>query len=77
MFFSKTKDISTLTNTDVVYQIPCLNCPRPYVGETLQHLSKRVNHHKNDQASHKKDVNKLIKNGTALAKHPRDENHFF
>jgi len=47
------------------------------VGETLQHLAKRINQHRYDEAKHKIDTNKLVQNGTALAKHAREENHSF
>ena len=77
-FFSKTKNkIQITSNTDVIYQIPCYNCPRTYVGETLQHVAKRINQHRYDEAKHKKDTNKLIQNGAALAKHASEENHSF
>lgn len=66
-----------MASTNVIYQIPCLNCPRTYVGETLQHLIKRIKQHKNDERNHKNDISKSINNGTALAKHARDENHTF
>ena len=76
--FSKTKDrLPLLKNTNVIYKIPCSNCSSSYIGETLQHLSKRVTRHKSDEKKHKKDNSKSLVDGTALAQHARDKNHSF
>ena len=61
----------------MVYRIPCRDCFQVYVDETVQHLAKRVYQHKSDEKNYKKDLEKKRVDGTALAKHARDENHVF
>ena len=34
---------------DLIYSIPCGNCPKSYNGKTLKHLHKRINRHKYDE----------------------------
>lgn len=52
--------------SNVVYAIPCLNCPKKYIGMTTQYLDSRLNGHK------------YTKNAsTALHKHEKDLNHEF
>ena len=70
LIFSKTKDITpALERSGVVYCVPCLDCPKVYVGESMQHLRCRI-------YQHKYDVNKGNSN-TGLATHAKDENHHF
>ena len=48
-----------------------------YIGETLEHLSKRVPRHKSDKKKVQKNTNTKITNGTALALHAHDKDHNF
>ena len=53
---SHTKNSIPLIRTwgeGVVYRIPCLNCPGPYLGETCQLLNSDISHHYNDVDSSK------------------------
>lgn len=44
--FSRLKDpVPHLDQSDVVYRIDCLNCNQCYVGQTKQHLHKRIYNH--------------------------------
>lgn len=51
--------------THVIYQIQCKDCEGVYIGQTLQHLSSRINGHK------------YSKNSTALKKHELNKRHTF
>lgn len=52
--------------SNLVYSIPCLNCPKKYIGMTTQYLDNRLNGHK------------YTKNAsTALHKHEKNEKHEF
>jgi len=68
--FTRTKDLTPFDkNCDLVYCIPCGNCSQQYVGETLQHLEKRLRRHKYDQAKGNDE--------TALAVHSKTSGHKF
>jgi len=46
LFFSKIKDtIPKEKFSGLVYKIPCENCPKVYIGETMPFLSKRIHQH--------------------------------
>lgn len=65
--FTKLKsETPTMKNSNVVYSIPCENCPKKYIGMTTQLLKNRLNGHK------------YTKNATtALDKHLKDTHHSF
>ena len=46
---------------DVIYKIPCLQCPISYVGKTTRHLQFRIKEHQRDVKQNKKE--------SAVAKH--------
>lgn len=49
-----------------MYSIPCLNCPKKYIGMTIQYFNNKLNGHK------------YTKNAsTALHKHEKDDKHVF
>lgn len=52
--------------THVIYKIPCDNCDKVYIGQTSQHLEKRIQGHKYDKL-----------NKTALTKHTQTMKHKF
>lgn len=52
--------------SNVIYSIPCLNCPKKYIGMTTQLLENRLKGHKYQKNA-----------STALHKHERDTNHEF
>ncbi|XP_037037920.1 uncharacterized protein LOC119075557 [Bradysia coprophila] len=58
--------------SNVVYNIPCRNCPRSYVGCTCRRLDDR-------DVEHKKDVENMAKNNkkTALVYHVSTKKHQF
>jgi len=57
--FSRVKDrIPKEKRSGVVYKIPCLGCSGVYLGETEQHLEKRI-------SLHRYDLNHLEKESTA------------
>lgn len=73
--FSKLKDkVQDGEKTNVIYKINCMDCEGVYIGQTKQHLYKRIGQHKNDTK---------IKNGvmqidrTALCKHRFQNDHKF
>ena len=69
-FFTKIKDKNPLDqNSGVVYSVPCLGCPKVYVGETSQYLKSRISQHKHDVKSRR--------TSTALACHTLDMGHQF
>lgn len=66
LFTSLKSEVPTKMKSNVVYSIPCLNCPKKYIGMTTQYLSSRLNGHK------------YTKNAsTALHKHESSEKHEF
>lgn len=52
--------------SNVVYQIPCNDCPKVYIGQTSQYVHKRMDGHKFNS----KEV-------TALKQHVNNERHSF
>ena len=66
--YSKTKDkTNTMNKSNVVYRIPCKDCPAAYIGQTSRTLKMRI-------ISHKSDC-KTGNNTCALAEHIRDNQH--
>lgn len=62
LLYSKTKTpLSKFEQTNVIYQLSCVNCDKIYIGQTGRNLSGRI-------ASHKSDC-KLKKPSCALAEH--------
>lgn len=72
-FFSKTKSKNKKElKSGIIYNIPCTQCPKSYVGQTGRYLKQRLNEHKNDQR------NFLLKsNPTALVEHKIETGHNF
>ena len=65
----RSKDvIPAMEMSDVVYCIPCKDCPATHVGETTRRLAKRLD-------EHKRAVRKGEKELPALAEHTRKEGH--
>lgn len=65
--FSKLKSkIPKLKNTHLIYEIPCNNCDKTYIGMTTQYLEKRLQGHKYN----KHEI-------TTLKKHTHDTKHNF
>lgn len=58
--------------SSVVYKIPC-ECGKCYIGETMQHLDKRIQQHKNDCRNNKM----FNEDKTALSKHHFETGHSF
>ena len=52
---------------DVIYKIPCLQCPISYVGKTTRHLQFRIKEHQRDIKQNKKE--------SAVAKHVSKTGH--
>lgn len=70
MLFSKIKDVTPhLHKSNVVYKIPCKDCDKCYIGQTVQWLNTRLVQHKSDC-----NVNKL---NCALTKHSFQFKHIF
>lgn len=64
--FTNIKDpIPKNKKTHTVYKIPCHNCDKVYIGQTIQHLNDRINGHK------------FSNNITALKKHVTQTKHSF
>lgn len=58
--------VPTKKKSNIIYEIPCLNCNQKYIGMTTQYLENRINGHK------------YTKNAsTALHKHEKNNNHNF
>lgn len=71
--FSRVKDkTDNNLHSNVIYQIPCGNCNNCYIGQTKQHLRKRVLEHKRDC-----NISNAHNPRTALALHHFSENHHF
>lgn len=58
--------VPTKKKSNVVYSIPCCNCPKKYIGMTTQYLDNRLNGHKYQKNA-----------STALHKHEKNEKHEF
>jgi len=72
--FTNTKDkISKSDKTNVIYQVNCSDCEQLYIGQTKQHVSKRINQHKsNCRSINPKQVEK-----TMLSSHANKNKHNF
>ncbi|XP_046753069.1 uncharacterized protein LOC124416189 [Diprion similis] len=45
--FTRLKDTDpTMLHSNLVYKLDCLNCENAYIGQTSQHLKKRINDHR-------------------------------
>lgn len=65
--------INLLDQSNIVYQLNCINCDKSYIGQTKQHLSKRIQ-------QHKRSCNILTNNSsnnTALSYHSIEFGHHF
>ncbi|XP_071054425.1 uncharacterized protein [Onthophagus taurus] len=61
---SNMKDkIKMIDKVDTVYKLNCMNCDKVYIGESKQHLKKRIQQHQYDSKQIK------INNKTALCQH--------
>jgi len=58
--------VPTKKKSNVIYSVPCLNCPKKYIGMTTQYLENRINGHKYTRNA-----------STALHKHEQTANHEF
>lgn len=71
--FSKIKDPIPLTQQrDVIYKVPCTNCHCSYIGQTTQHLQKRLAQHKRDC-----NITNIDNPKSGLAIHHFSEGHNF
>lgn len=90
--FSKTKDkIKKTEESNLIYRIPCKNCPSVYIGQTGRHLNTRLKEHNADSIKYKlKQITNQINietvnttspisspNKSALVLHSIDKNHDF
>ncbi|XP_077277703.1 uncharacterized protein LOC143905912 [Temnothorax americanus] len=65
------KDRLTMSKeTNVVYQIDCVNCEASYIGQTKRHLETRIKEHFND-------IKKHCSNHSVVSKHRSQNNHDF
>ncbi len=72
-FYSKTKSSTEkLNKSNVVYNIPCSQCNKCYIGQTGRYLKTRLREHKNDQKNYL-----LRSNPTALVEHKIETGHDF
>lgn len=68
--FSKVKDrIPLMQDANVVYRIPCNDCPAVYIGQTSRNLSGRI-------TSHRSDTRRKV-NSSALSIHANENKHTF
>lgn len=71
--YTPTKDkIPMNERSGAVYRIPCRDCEKVYVGETIQKVGVRLKQHKNDEKN-----GPLNKNPTALVGHTLANGHKF
>ncbi|XP_037049480.1 uncharacterized protein LOC119083782 isoform X2 [Bradysia coprophila] len=72
VFSDMKQKLSTDQCSCVVYNVPCHDCPKSYVGETTWRLSDR-------QGQHQKDLDNMSKNPqkTALVHHAYTKGHAF
>lgn len=76
-FHSKLKcKIPTELMSNIVYQIPCKECDKVYVGQTGRYLKTRVTEHKRDMTNILNPI-KRKENNTALAEHTLETLHPF
>lgn len=68
--FSRLKDkIPTMSKSDCIYSIPCVDCSNVYIGQTSQALRRRISLHKSDIRLHP--------DRCALASHAKNNGHNF
>ena len=48
--------------TGIVYEIPCKDCEKVYIGQTKRYMKIRIREHKNN-------IKNAMKNHTSLTKH--------
>lgn len=66
--FTRTKDKTPILQmSNVIYRIPCHNCPMIYIGQTKSNLKQRITAHKSDSRLHPERC--------ALADHVMKEGH--
>lgn len=63
--FSKLKDkVEIMDAINCIYNIPCLNCEKSYIGQTKNQLHKRITQHKGDLENVENKIGK-----TAIVSH--------
>lgn len=77
-FYTPLKDkIPLIDQSDVVYKIDCLHCPKSYIGQTMKNLNTRIKRHQNDCKPYKNRSKGEKEAKTALAKHNKYLKHKF
>ena len=56
--------------SSIVYEIPCKDCDRVYIGQTKRYMKIRIREHKNN-------IKNAVNNHTSLTKHRMNESHSF
>jgi hypothetical protein len=63
---------------EVIYQVPCKNCDKIYIGETGRKLGTRISEHKKDCISVEqisRVTRAMEKNKSAITDHAIQQNH--
>ena len=76
IILKKGRQIEKGFRRNVVYSIPCAQCPKKYVGQTTATLNKRNSQHKNwCLKKHKKEILKSTKKNDGMAYHHHSTGH--
>ena len=76
IILKKGRQIEKGFRRNVVYRIPCAQCPKKYVGQTTATLNKRNSQHKNwCQKKYKKQILKSTKKNDGMAYHHHSTGH--
>ena len=72
----KGRNIDRQYRRNIVYSIPCQECPKKYVGQTTSMLKKRCNEHRNwCKKKFKKKILKTSKKNDGIAFHFHETGH--
>ena len=72
----KGRNIDRQYRRNIVYSIPCQECPKKYVGQTTSTLKKRCNEHRNwCKKKFKKKILKTSKKNDGIAFHFHETGH--
>ena len=76
ILLKKGRNIEKIMRKNVIYSIPCKDCPKKYIGQTSATIKKRCNEHANwCKKKYKRKILKSTKKNDGIAFHHHQTGH--